>query len=162
MGSLVSSVLREERRGRHRARRMAREVSGVAQNPIAATTGFAGEVFEGATEGMSGGSKVLLLLVGTAAAGGLAYWYFTRPQTPASSAATNSGTSTTSTTTTTTTTDAATLSNPAAQHDVNQAVNLAKIGHGPGKEGDVWARKAVADGANATQLATLRSYGYAV
>jgi hypothetical protein len=53
--------------------------------------------------------------------------------------------------------------NPAnVASDVLHAHRLAAIGHGSGKEGDLWAQMAVADGANAAQLSQLRSDGYAV
>ena len=46
--------------------------------------------------------------------------------------------------------------------DVSQATTLAKIGHGEGKEGTIWSRKAVVDGASAAQVAQLRALGYGV
>lgn len=52
--------------------------------------------------------------------------------------------------------------NAAATTDVANALHLSAIGHGAGKEGDVWARKAVTDGATAAQLAQLRAVGYQV
>jgi hypothetical protein len=80
-------VVMEERRGRHRARRMAREVGSIAMNPVSAVGGFAesalSTVTGGASEDMSGGAKVLLLLAGAAAVGGGIYYYATKPKTTA-------------------------------------------------------------------------------
>jgi hypothetical protein len=54
------------------------------------------------------------------------------------------------------------ISNANATQAVTAALVLARAGHGQGKEGDVWVQKAIALGANSTQMAQLRSAGYAV
>lgn len=75
-------VVMEERRGRHRARRMAREVGRVAMNPVGAVGGLAGNAFSSiAGEEMSGGAKVLLLLAGAGIVGGGIYYFMTKPAT---------------------------------------------------------------------------------
>ena len=78
-------VMMEERRGRHRARRMAREVAGFAANPVS----FAGNAVSSlAGEDMSGGAKVLLLLAVAGAIGGGIYYVVTKPAAAATPVAT--------------------------------------------------------------------------
>lgn len=82
-------VMMEERRGRHRARRMAREVAGFAANPVGNVLGFAGNtVGSVAGEDMSGGAKVLLLLAVAGAVGGGIYYLTTKPAAAATPPAT--------------------------------------------------------------------------
>lgn len=78
-------VMMEERRGRSRARRMAREVATFAQNPIGSAGHFAGTAVNTmAGEDMSGGAKVLLLLAAAGVVGGGIYYLVTKPtSTPA-------------------------------------------------------------------------------
>jgi hypothetical protein len=80
-------VMMEERRGRSRARRMAREVASFTQNPIGSAGHFAGTAVNTmAGEDMSGGAKVLLLLVAAGVVGGGIYYLTTKPAAAATAA----------------------------------------------------------------------------
>jgi hypothetical protein len=69
-------VVMEERRGRRRAHRMAREMSHVISNPI----GHIGKTVNTiAGEDMGPGAKVLLLLAGAGIIGGGIYYLATKP-----------------------------------------------------------------------------------
>ena len=82
-------VMMEERRGRGRARRMAREVASFAQNPVGSLGNFAGGAVNSvAGEDMRGGAKVLLLLAVAGAVGGGIYYFTTKPAAAATPAAT--------------------------------------------------------------------------
>lgn len=89
-------VMMEESRGRHRARRMAREVASFAQNPVGSLGNFAGGAVNSvAGEDMSGGAKVLLLLAVAGAVGGGIYYVMSKPAAAATPAAPASNVNTT-------------------------------------------------------------------
>jgi zona occludens toxin (predicted ATPase) len=93
-------VVMEERRGRRRAHRMAREMSRVIHNPIGA---LGRTVNTAAGEDMSPGAKVLLLLAGAGVIGGGIYYLVTKPAAAATPAAAPTTTVQAPTTVTTTT-----------------------------------------------------------
>jgi hypothetical protein len=163
-------VVMEERRGRHHAHRMAREMSDVIHNPI----GHLGRTVNTvAGEDMGPGAKVLLLLVGAGVVGGGIYYLATKPATAVAPVTTVPANATTTVATPTGTiavparTDSAPAGTTLAQMVANavQLATLARTSSNPGAElgpAAAWAAWAKASGATAAQLAQLRAAGFAV
>lgn len=166
----ITHILAEERRGRRRAHRMAREVAGFVKNPVNNTLSFAGNTLSSvAGEDMSGGAKVLMLLLGAGVVGGGIYYLTTKP----AAAATPTVTPTAVTATTPGTIPVPTIAQiqatgatgPTAGTTVatmvQNALNLVSAGQpAVGADWVAWAKQA--GGLTAAQLGQLRAAGYAV